>query len=72
MAVGVDAIGTCQMLDSSGASCWGVFRVHMIVRSRAWAEAAALGLAHELGDTGRACILGDWAEPSQDLAGGAV
>lgn len=73
LAVGVDAIGTCQMLDSSGASCWGVFRVHMIVRNRARAEVAALGLAHELGDAARACILGDWQEPigGQASAAGA-
>lgn len=64
LAIGVDAIGTGPMLDSSGARCWGVFRVHMTFRDRVRAELAALGLARELGDAARACILSDWQEPA--------
>ena len=73
LAIGVDEIGACQMTDSEGASCWGVFRVHMTVRNKARAEVAALWLARELGDASRACILGEWQEPigGQASAAGA-
>ena len=68
LAIAVEAIGTGQL----GANGWGVFRVHHVVRNWAHAETAALWLARELGNPHRACILIAWAEPSQDLAGGAV
>ena len=72
LAIGVDEIGTGQLPDEGGASRWGVFRVHLVVRSQARAETAALWLARELGDPHRACILCDWSEPGHGLAGGAV
>lgn len=71
LAIGVDEIGTGQLPDEGGASRWGVFRVHLVVRSQTRAETAALWLARELGDPYRACILRDWAEPASK-AGGAV
>lgn len=64
LAIGVDEIGACLMTDSDGASCWGVFRVHMTALHQARAEVAALWLARELGDASRACILGEWQEPA--------
>jgi hypothetical protein len=72
LAIGVDEIGTGQLPDEGGTSRWGVFRVHLVVRTQARAETAALWLARELGDPHRACILRDWREPGQGLAGGAV
>lgn len=70
LAIGVDAIGTCQIPDEGDAHCWGVFRVHMTFRNRARAEVAALGLAQELGDPARACILADWQAPAADRSAG--
>lgn len=70
LAIDANEIGTCQLLDSSGTSCWGVFRVHCVVCNQARAETAALWLARELGDPNRACILRAWQEPAGQ-AGGA-
>lgn len=73
LAIDVDAIGTVQLPDERGASRWAVFRVHMTFRSRTHAEVAALGLAQELGEPTRACILADWQEPAAARrAGGAA
>ena len=73
LAIGVDEIGTGQLADQDGASRWGVFRVHLIVRSQARAETAALWLARELGDPHRACILRALDQASQlGQTGGAV
>lgn len=69
LAIDVDEIGACPMHDSEGASCWGVFRVHMTARNKARAEVAALWLARELGDASRACILGEWKEPAAAFHG---
>lgn len=64
LSIGPDEIGACPMPSSNGERCWGVFRLHMIVRNKARAEAAAMWLASELGDLLRACILTDWVAPA--------
>lgn len=64
LRIGSDEIGACPMRGSNGDRCWGVFRLHMIVRNQARAEAAAMWLANELGDLLRACVLTDWVAPA--------